>query len=269
MKRPLLAFAALLALAAPLSQAQAHRQWIVPSMTVLSGDDPWVTLDVAVSNELFYADHNPGRLDNVTVVQPDGTAGKIENGFTGKYRSVFDVHLTQVGTYRIAGINQGLSARYKQGGQDKFWRGPAADFKTAIPADATEVKVTQNQSRNETFVTRGKPSDGALKPIGAGLELVPVSHPNDLVAEEKATFKFLIDGQPAAGLKVTMLPGASRYRDSQGEIDVVTGADGAFSVTWPEAGMWWINASVRDEKASVPGASRSASYSGVLEVLKP
>lgn len=269
MKRPLLAFAALLALAAPLSQAQAHRQWIVPSMTVLSGDDPWVTLDAAVSNELFYADHMPGRLDNLAITQPDGAPGKIENGFTGKYRSVFDLRLTQVGTYRIASVTQGLMARYKLDGQDRGWRGAAADFKTAIPAGATDVKLSQIQGRSETFVTRGKPSDGALKPTGAGLELVPVTHPNDLVAEEKATFKFLIDGQPAVGIKVTALPGASRYRDSQGEIDVVTGPDGTFSITWPEAGMWWINTSIRDDKSTVAGAARTVSYSGVLEVLRP
>lgn len=266
MKRPLLAVAALLVAAAPLS-AQAHRQWIVPSMTVLSGDDPWVTLDAAISNELFYPDHNPMRLENVVITAPDGAAGKPENSFTGKYRSVFDVHLTQVGTYRIASINQGLSARYKLNGEDKFVRG--IPDKSAIPAEATEVQITQNQGRNETFVTRGKPSDTALKPLGQGLELVPVTHPNDLFSGEKADFKFLLDGRPAAGLDVTILPGASRYRDAQNEVKVKTGADGAFSVTWPEPGMYWINATVRDEKSSVPGARRNASYTGTLEVLKP
>jgi type IV secretory pathway VirJ component len=60
----------LLAVAPPASASpcpalgrQAHRGWIVPSATVLSGDGAWVTLDAAVSNELFYADHNPMRLD--------------------------------------------------------------------------------------------------------------------------------------------------------------------------------------------------------------
>jgi uncharacterized GH25 family protein len=269
MKRPLFALAAAaLAMAAPLS-AQAHRQWIVPSMTVLSGDDPWVTVDAAVSNELFHADHNPMRLDNLAVTAPDGSKAAVANASTGKYRSTFDVQLSQVGTYRIATLNQGLTARYKQGGQDKFWRGRADDFKTAIPADATDVKVTQAQGRNETFVTRGKPSDGALKPSGAGLELVPVTHPNDLFAGEAATFKLMLDGKPASGLDVIVLPGAARYRDETGEVKVKTGADGAFSVTWPSAGMYWINASVRDDKATVPGAARNAAYTAVVEVLKP
>jgi hypothetical protein len=242
---------------------------MTPSATILSGDDPWITVDGAVSNELFYADHMPMRLDNVTVTLPDGTTAKPENAFTGKYRSVFDVHLTQPGTYRIANVNAGLSARFKQGGQDRFWRGPAADFKGAIPADATDVQVSQNASRTETFVTRGAPTTTALKPTGQGLELVPVTHPNDLVAGETASFKLLLDGQPAAGVDVTVLPGASRYRQSPGEMKATTGADGAFSITFPEAEMYWLSAAVRDEKASIPGARRNVSYNGILEVQQP
>ena len=33
----------------PISAAQAHRSWMLPSATVLSGDDVWVTVDAAVS----------------------------------------------------------------------------------------------------------------------------------------------------------------------------------------------------------------------------
>ncbi len=255
-------------LAMPLA-AQAHRQWMVPSATVLSGEDPWVTVDAAVSNELFHPDHRPMRLEGVTVTAPDGAAGKIENASTGQYRSTFDVHLTQPGTYRIAASGQMLSARYKLDGVDKMWRGAAEGMSREIPAGATDVKLSQNQTRNETFVTRGKPTDGALKPSGQGLELAPVTHPNDIVAGEAATFRLLLDGKPAAGVEVTSLPGASRYRSAPGEIKVKTGADGAFTLTWPEAGMWWVNASVRDEKGSVPGAARNAAYTATFEVLRP
>ena len=38
--------AALAALAAPLA-AEAHRAWILPSFTVVSGDNPWVGIDGA------------------------------------------------------------------------------------------------------------------------------------------------------------------------------------------------------------------------------
>lgn len=47
--------------ALPLS-ADAHRAWLLPSATVLSGADNWVTIDAAVSNDLFYFEHMPFRI---------------------------------------------------------------------------------------------------------------------------------------------------------------------------------------------------------------
>ncbi|MBN8480168.1 MAG: DUF4198 domain-containing protein, partial [Xanthomonadales bacterium] len=89
------------ALALPLS-AQAHKAWLLPSETVLSAKDPWITVDAAVSNDLFYFNHVPLKLDALVITAPDGSTVQAENAATGKYRSTFDVHLTQAGTYRIA-----------------------------------------------------------------------------------------------------------------------------------------------------------------------
>lgn len=47
------AAAAALVLSLPIA-AQAHRAWLLPSATVLSGKDVWVTVDAAVSNDLFF-----------------------------------------------------------------------------------------------------------------------------------------------------------------------------------------------------------------------
>ncbi|MFT4251420.1 MAG: DUF4198 domain-containing protein, partial [Caulobacter sp.] len=69
-KRLLALTAATAALAALPLAAHAHRGWLVPSATVLSGDGAWVTVDAAVSNELFYPDHRPMRLDAVVITTP-------------------------------------------------------------------------------------------------------------------------------------------------------------------------------------------------------
>ena len=63
MKRSTLALAAALCLL-PLS-AIAHKQWLVPSATVVAGTDPWITIDAAVSNQLYYPDHVAMRLDGI------------------------------------------------------------------------------------------------------------------------------------------------------------------------------------------------------------
>ena len=58
----------------------------------------WVTIDAATSNDLFFFDHNPMRLDNLKISAPDGTAVKAENA-SGEFRSTFDVPLNEPGTY--------------------------------------------------------------------------------------------------------------------------------------------------------------------------
>jgi uncharacterized GH25 family protein len=241
--------------------------WMVPSSTVLSGSDAWVTVDAAVSNTLFFPDHVPMRLNGLQVIGPDGAVAQPENPATGKYRSTFDVHMTKPGTYKITTVNDGLMASWKEGTETKRWRGSQADFATAVPKDAPELKVTANQRRLETFVTLGAPTTETLKPTGKGLELEPVTHPNDLVAGETARFRLLLDGKPSSGVEVEVVPGAARYRKAPGEIKATTGADGVFQVTWPEAGMYWMEAEVRGGAGPVPGSVRNAGYVATFEVL--
>lgn len=260
-------FAAGAALLAGLtSVAQAHNVWLLPSSTVLSKAE-WITVDAAVSNDLFFFNHVPLGLESLVVTAPDGSTVAPENAHRGKLRSVFDLNLTQPGTYRLAVLNAGLMAAYKdKNGQPRRWRGTPEKFAAEVPADAQDLRVIQSVNRVETYVTVGKPS--VVKPTGKGLELVPVTHPNDLAKGEKATFAFHVDGKPAAGVEVTLVVGSSRYRDKLGEIKVSTDAQGQFSVTWPTAGMYWVDADVNDGKTSVPQAKeRRLSYVGTLEVL--
>jgi uncharacterized GH25 family protein len=245
----------------------AHKTWLLPSATVVTVDQ-WVTVDAAVSNNLFYFDHVPLRIETLEITAPDGSKAAPQNIGAGKYRNTFDVHLTQNGTYKIAVTNIGLFASYDENGQRKRWRGTPETFAKEVPANAANLEVSESIGRIETFVTAGKPTTTALQLANRGLELVPVTHPNDLYADEEATFAFVLDGKPAANLPVTIVPGGTRYRDAQNEIEVTTDADGRFSITWPAPGMYWLEASLQDDKASIPQAKqRRVSYVATFEVL--
>ncbi len=277
---------------APLS-ASAHKQWLIPSQAVVNGNDVWVTFDGAVSNQLFFPDHVPMRLDNVTAIGPDGRPVELKNAATGKYRSTFDLQLQQTGTYRISNVNAGLSARWdtpeslaakaKAEAEGKPASGPGAPPETRggflrnatpdelaakVPADAKNLQVTEGSSRVETFVTNGAPNETALAPTGKGIELAPVTHPNDLFAGEEATFRVLVDGKPAAGLEFEVIRGGTRYRNAQDDIKATTDAEGLLKVTWPEPGMYWLETSVEDDRTTVPQATqRRMGYVATLEVL--
>lgn len=256
-----------IALSAIASLAQAHNAWLLPSATVFSKADT-VSVDAAVSNDLFVANHAPLRLDGLQITAPDGSTVKPEAEAKLKLRNVFDVNVAQTGTYRIAVVNAGAFASWKDKatGQTRRARGTPESIAKEVPADATEVTITQSSGRIETFVTVGKPS--ALRPVGQGLELVSAGSPTDLAKGEKATFTLNLDGQPAKDLEVTVTAGNTQYRDKLEEIKLKTDDKGQFSVTWPAAGMYWLDASTKDNKTSVPQArERRLSYAATLEVM--
>lgn len=261
-----------LVLCLPIS-AQAHRAWLLPSATVLSSDDAWVSIDAAVSNDIFHADHAPMRAEGVVVTAPDGATLQVQNAMMGKYRSTFDVQLPQKGTYKIAVASSGLMARWEtESGERKMWPGRGeranpADFDKMVPKKAKNLEVSQFSRRMETFVTSGSPTESVLKATKQGLELVPVTHPNDLFAGEVATFQFQMDGKPVAGVKATIIPGGMRYRNDQAAIEVESDKKGNISVTWPQAGMYWLSANYRDDKAKKPATVRAGSYVATFEVL--
>jgi len=248
--------------------ASAHKMWVRPSETVLTGPNPLITVDAAISNDLFFFNHHALSLNGLVVTAPDGSKAPVENQATLRYRSVFDVPLSQKGTYRIAVETDTLFATWEENGERRMWRGSKADADAKLPADAPNLKITERRGRVETFATNGNPTVESLKPTGKGLELVPITHPNDLFAGESARFKLLADGEPAAGLKIEIIRGGTRYRNAQQEIEATTDANGEFLVQWGEAGMYWLETSTTDNKTEHPRAeSRSLGYTATLEVL--
>ena len=259
-----LTLAAAAAMVLPMA-AHAHRSWLLPSGTIYSAQQPWVTVDAAVSNDIFYYEHNAAGLDNLVVLGPDGQPVQAENQSKGRYRSSFDVKLDKQGTYRLALVNDSIIASFKVGTESKRLRGTAESLAKEIPANAEDLRVSQSQNRVETFVTAGKPTTEALKPTGRGIELVPVTHPNDLVAGETATFRFLDNGKPAAGYSATVILAGLRYRSELAEIRTETDKNGEIKVKWPAAGMYWVNvAPPRAPGAGGPGGQGGPGAGGPM-----
>lgn len=222
--------------------AFAHRAWMLPSTFTLSGENQWVTVDGAVSNNLFYPNHNALRLDSLKIVGPDGAAVEAQNAVTGKYRSAFDVKLEKEGTYRISSGGDGYNASWDENGERKRWRGNAKTLKADGIEGKPGVEISRSVRRVETFVTLGSPSTAVFATEGTGLELKPITHPNDVFTGEEVSFQFLIDGQPAEGVEVDIIRGHDRYRDAENGLTLTTGADGVLTFTPDEAGPYWLSA---------------------------
>ncbi|MDX9706391.1 MAG: DUF4198 domain-containing protein [Azospira sp.] len=88
--------------------ASAHNVWLLPSATVLAKAET-ITVDAAVSNDLFFFNHVPLSLDNLRIEGPDGRLLQAENPHRGKLRSVFDLKVEQPGSHRLAVVNRASS----------------------------------------------------------------------------------------------------------------------------------------------------------------
>ena len=245
--------------------AHAHRAWFVPSATVVSGDNVWVTIDGAVSNNLFFPDHRPMQIDAIKITAPDGSTVKPANATVGQYRTTFDVKLDQKGTYRIAQANNGLNASWREGAETKRWGGTMTEYVSQGIDKKPGVQLTLSSRRIETFVTNGAPTE--LKATSKGLELGG-AHPNDLYAGEEVSFTLTDNGKPAANIEITLIQGGDRYREQAGEVKLKTDASGAFKMNVENAGMYWLEAESRGMTTMEGKTFNSMStYVAVLEVL--
>lgn len=269
-RKPLLSLLAICAVLSPTAASAAPRSWMLPSETLFTGSgDEWLTVDAALSTDLYYYDH-PAQNWQPVVVAPDGTTGGVENFAKAKQRLTFDVHIVQRGTYKVSIFNETVTGSYLLNGERKpLPRGTTpATLAQAVPEGATEVWSAVNMSRIETFATAGEPSTTVFKPTGKGIEMVPVTHPTELLAGEPATFQFLLDGKPAPGLTISVVNGGVRYRaGGLQQLDLKTDAQGKVTITWPDAGMWWVHATNVDARGEGnetprPGAAAAAQAAG-------
>jgi uncharacterized GH25 family protein len=251
-----LAFASLLPAA-----AHAHRPYLLPSASNVENRESWVTIDAGLAEDVFDIDL-PLKLDGLTITGPDGAAVTPDNILNGHQRNTIELKLGKPGTYRVALVGESVMATYKLNGEPKRFRGSTAEFAKEVPANAEDLHKSVTYNRNETFVSMGQPNTAALKPSNIGLEMIPLTHPTELREGEKASFRFLIDGKPAAKLGFSLVPGGVRYRGVLNEIRLVTNDAGEASLTWPAAGMYWLTASWPERAAGMEGPGQGKPAEG-------
>lgn len=261
----------LLAIALPalglIHTADAHRQWMIASTTVLSGEDQWITVEAAISNDLFFPNHVPIPLDRTHAISPSGKQLELHSATEGKIRTSFELNLKEQGTYRISYVNSVMFSSWEEEGETQYYRGYREDIEAKGITEKEGFKAGEYDSRVEAIVTCGAPTP--LQTIGSGLEFSFVTHPNDLFVGETARFQTILNGEPKANCEVTVVKGNDRYRDTVDEQVVTSDADGFIEIAWPTAGRYWLNAYEEIEPGEIDGkpVKRGTTYTLTLEVL--
>lgn len=245
--------------------ANAHSRYILPSHTVLSGEDTqYVSISASISNDIFHpdmalGDDGNGKVTgplkeifkglNYSVTEPDGqTKQMIWHAFARN--SVADLELKKEGTYKVEIEQPTLLMTNFKGANGN----PARVFGEApLPKDATDIVKRQINSRVVTYVTYNKPNKTALAPTGKGLELSCESHPNDIFVNEEGHFRLLLNGHPASNLELSITKSGTKHRNQREKIRIKTDKDGYFEIKFSESGFYLLEA--EKEVKAEPGES--------------
>ncbi|GAB5452003.1 MAG: DUF4198 domain-containing protein [Halioglobus sp.] len=250
--------------------AQAHKRWLLPTDFSLSEAET-VTVDFSASNNLFYVD-KPMPLDGITIVTPGGESRAPLNPVQGSRRSSFDVEIGQQGTYRIVASGQPVYfSSYRLPGQTEklHARGPLEKLRAELPAQALELQFARSTALIETYITLGAETTPVGPQRQQGLAMQPLSHPNSLYSDEVARFRFTLDGEPIAGMKVVATPEGTRYRDRQLDVSEVTDERGEVGFHWGTAGRYLLEAMAETPQSRGDIAVQYYNYFVTVEVLAP
>jgi hypothetical protein len=270
------------ALAAGLATAQAgqaHTPYLKP--VTFGPERDYVTVEASMTEGDYFTADMPIRAPgDYLVVGPDGAVARPAPAASLKDMVVIEAPLPQPGTYRIT-TGERLGRAGKWAKVDGVWRpvrpagAPAAASATEgpisennVPAGA-EIMTTQGFLKADTYVSRGAPSAGALKPDGKGFELVPLTHPNEVFAGDAFKFRLQNDGKPLAGVGFHVARGGDTYAETRFSFDGKTGPDGRAQVTLAQPGAYVleVNYPARAEGAPQP-IPRSVAYSLTFEVTR-
>jgi hypothetical protein len=244
--------------------ASAHGRWILPSHTVVSGKEPVdIAVDISISNDVFHPDRGLGGTSihelgqpakpqrpggrgsapvSVDVVAPAGAQATSAQIINLGRKSVSAVTLPVDGTYRVGLSREPLYFVVYKTPEGERGRQFGRLASMTLPQGVSEVMEMENRFRTETFVTKNDLSVDSTAVTNADLELEYLTHPNELFVGETANFRLLIDGNPVANADLKITRGGTRHRNDREIIKVTTGAGGDFSVSWPDAGFYLIEA---------------------------
>lgn len=276
-KTTIAAFVGGLALA---GAATAHTPYLKP--TNFAPDRAFVTVEAALAETAFFIPDFPIRQQgDYWATGENGQAVKVTAVTMLKELAAVEVDLPADGTYRIStGERAGRSSKWaKIDGAWKMVRPANAPpprgggegrsvAESEVPAGA-ETMTSTSYMRADTYVSRGAPTKGgALKPTGQGLEVEPITHPNEAFAGEAFKFRMLFDGKPLAH-DFAVARGGDAYVEKRFSHSGKTDAKGEASVTFKDPGAYVLEIHYPTRAEGNPNPMpRNAIYTLTFEVTR-
>ncbi|MEW6991399.1 DUF4198 domain-containing protein [Colwelliaceae bacterium 6441] len=220
--------------------ANGHSRWLLPSHFTLSSEKgEWIVLDATASNEVFNVDKALS-IDSLRILTPSGKITRPSSTYTAHRKSVADYFTKENGTYKITNnTSANYFSRYKVAGKNHRARVNKMELKTLAPSNATDLHTTYGLTRIETYITMNNPTEN-FAIDKQFLELIPKTHPSDIVENEPVTFGFTYHGKAQAGVKIEITYDGARYRNNPEVLTLVSNNKGEITFTPKEAGRYLL-----------------------------
>lgn len=229
------------------SQVSAHSRWLLPSHYTLSSDNgEWIALDATASNEAFNVDKALS-IDPLSILTPSGKKARPASAYKAHRKSVADYFIKESGTYKVTNnATANYFSSYKVA--DKHYRARVNKIalKALAPTNATDLQTTYGLTRIETYITMNNPTEN-YGSDGKFLELLPKTHPSEIVEDEQATFTFTYHGKAQVGVDVEITHDGARYRNDPETIKLVTNSKGEITFTPKQAGRYLLIAEYQQD----------------------
>lgn len=235
----------------------AHTPYLAPtSFDPVMGK--MITLDASFAEQFFIPEAAFGNSEFV-VTGPDGKQQAPDSLHQLKTRTVVEHELKEEGTYHIStGPRMGATFLiYEQDGEEKRSMNPTEP----LPDNAQVKMHFQSVTQADTYVSQKKISKKAIKVGPSGLQIKPITHPNELFAGEDIKLQVVFEGKSLAGTELVVYP--AKGADEVEAIKVTTDKKGRAKLQL-EAGKYLLRARHRapaPEGADVPTYSHTTTLS--------
>jgi uncharacterized GH25 family protein len=247
-------------LAAP-AMALAHSPYLLPTQFDATERDH-ITVEASFAEDFFVPDAVMKATD-YHVTAPDGSKVTLTPIYA-RDLALLELDTKQTGTYRVStGAREGRTSKaVLVKGEWKF-----LDEDEAAPAGA-HVYDMKSLTQAEVYVSRGAPTDAALKPRGKGLEFQALTHPNRLLAGGVAQFAVLLDGKPLAQQALTLRGSGDYYNKDGKPATLHSDAKGVVKIPLVTPGVYHLMTRHRMEPRSAGATAESHTYALTFEVTE-
>ncbi|WP_027183905.1 DUF4198 domain-containing protein [Desulfovibrio inopinatus] len=230
-----IATAFVLCLTLGVSSAFAHDFWV----NAETAKDQVIKVDIGYGHDFPNPESIPEKrvhlFEAPTFVTPAGEVALKQSGENYAYQGMFDA---KPGSYLALGT-------YRPTFWSKGPRGWAMEDRTQMK-DAELCEHVSMYAKNILNVGDSSENTFIGKPVGQGLEIIPLVNPATVKPGGKFPIQILVNGKPAKTVEVTATFGGFSDKESKAFYGH-TGLDGKIDIIPLKAGYWMVEAEYKEK----------------------